>query len=129
MAPHARAPISLARIQAIRLLALVPVLIAAVINTGHQYLSALNAIGGIDEGDWRDGVVRSLRLDYSDPTMLDVLAAGLSDLAERQPAPLDEGGEASHLRALARSVRPLEHEEPPRQVAHPCVFAGHRARV
>jgi Na+-transporting NADH:ubiquinone oxidoreductase subunit B len=77
VAPHARAPISLARIQAIRLLALVPVLIAAVINTGQKYLSALNAIGGIDEGDWRDGVVRGLGLDYSDPAMLDVLAAGL----------------------------------------------------
>lgn len=77
MAPHARAPISLARIQAIRLLALVPVLIAAVINSGHQYLSALNAIGGMGEGDWRDRAVRGLGLDYSDPTVLDVLAAGL----------------------------------------------------
>ena len=54
-----------------------PVLIVAVINTGHQYLSALNAIGGIDEGDWRDHAVRSLHLDNSDPAMLDVLAAGL----------------------------------------------------
>jgi Na+-transporting NADH:ubiquinone oxidoreductase subunit B len=67
----------LTRIQTIRLLALVPVLIAAVINTGHQYLSALNAIGGIDDGDWRDAVVRNLGLDYLHPTMLDVLAAGL----------------------------------------------------
>ncbi len=77
MAPHARAPISLARIQAIRLLALVPVLLAAVINTGYQYLSALSAIGGLGSGDWRDRVVRSLGLDYSDPTMFAVLAAGL----------------------------------------------------
>ena len=52
-------------------------LIAAVINTGHQYLSALKANGGIDDGDWRDAVVRSLGLGYSDSTMLDVLAAGL----------------------------------------------------
>jgi Na+-transporting NADH:ubiquinone oxidoreductase subunit B len=77
MAPHARARSSLARIQAIRLLALVPVLIAAVVNTGHQYLSALNTMGGIDEGDWRDRLVQSLRLDYADPGWFDVLAAGL----------------------------------------------------
>ena len=54
-----------------------PVLIAAVINTGYQYLSALSAIGGFADGDWRDRVVRSLGLDYSDPTMFAVLAAGL----------------------------------------------------
>ena len=77
MAPHARAPISLKRIQAVRLLALVPVLVAAVMNTGHLYLSALNATGGIDEGDWRDTFAHSLGLNYSDPAMFDVLAAGL----------------------------------------------------
>jgi Na+-transporting NADH:ubiquinone oxidoreductase subunit B len=77
VAPHIRAPISLARIQAIRLLALVPVLVVAVINTGHQYLSALNAAGSMEEGDWRNRAARSLGLDYSDPAMLDVLAAGL----------------------------------------------------
>lgn len=80
MAPHARAPISLARIQTIRLIALAPVLIAAVINTGYQYLSALSAIGGLGSGDWRDRVVRSLGLDYSDPTIFAVLAAGLVHL-------------------------------------------------
>jgi Na+-transporting NADH:ubiquinone oxidoreductase subunit B len=77
VAPHARAPISLARIQAIRLLALLPVLIAAVINTGHQYLSALNTMGGVDEYDWRGRLVQDLGLNYSDPAMFDVLAAGL----------------------------------------------------
>jgi Na+-transporting NADH:ubiquinone oxidoreductase subunit B len=77
VAPHARAPLSLSRIQAIRLLALVPVLIAAVVNTGHQYLSALNAIGGVYEGDWRDRLISSLGLDYTEPAWFDVLAAGL----------------------------------------------------
>jgi Na+-transporting NADH:ubiquinone oxidoreductase subunit B len=76
-APHVRARNSLARIQAIRLLALVPVLTVAVINTGHQYLSGLNAVGSIDEGSWREGAVHSLGLDYSDPSMMDVIAAGL----------------------------------------------------
>lgn len=79
-APHARAPVSLARIQAIRLLALVPVLFVAIINTGHQYLSAigtLDAAIGKEDGDWRDGLVQSLGLDHSDPGILDVLVAGL----------------------------------------------------
>ena len=77
VAPHARAPLSLSRIQAIRLLALVPVLIAAVVNTGHQYLSALNAIGGEYQGDWRDSLISGLGLDYAEPAWFDVLAAGL----------------------------------------------------
>lgn len=79
-APHARAPVSLARIQAIRLLALVPVLVVAIINTGHQYMSAIGSLdagGGVNDGDWRDGVVQSLGLDHSDPGLVDVLAAGL----------------------------------------------------
>lgn len=76
-APHARAPVSLARIQSIRLLALVPVLMAAVVNTGHQYLSALSAIGGLDEGDWRDRMIHDLGADKSDPAFLDVVVAGL----------------------------------------------------
>lgn len=77
VAPYARAPVSLARIQSIRLLALVPVLVAAVINTGHQYLATLAAIGGIDGGDWRDRMIRDLGADQPDPTLLDVAAAGL----------------------------------------------------
>ena len=52
-------------------------MIAAVVNTGHQYLSALKAIGGSHDGDWRDTVVQDMGLNYSDPAILDVLAAGL----------------------------------------------------
>lgn len=77
MAPHVRVPLSLARIQSIRLLALLPVLIAAVVNTGYQYLSALNAIGGLEEGDWRDSAIRGLGADQADPSLIDAVAAGL----------------------------------------------------
>jgi Na+-transporting NADH:ubiquinone oxidoreductase subunit B len=77
VAPHARAPVSLARIQSIRLLALVPALMAAVVNTGHQYLTALDAIGGLDEGDWRDRIIHDLGVDRPDPALFDVVAAGL----------------------------------------------------
>lgn len=76
-APHARAPTSLARIQTIRLVALAPVLIVAIVNTGHQYLSALDTAGAMNAGDWRDRLAGSLGLDYSQPGLLDVIAAGL----------------------------------------------------
>jgi Na+-transporting NADH:ubiquinone oxidoreductase subunit B len=83
------------------------VLIAAVVNTGHQYLSALNAIGGMDEGDWRDGVVRSLHLDYSDPAMLDVLVAGLVHVLPVLGTALLVGGVWEQLFATYR-CRPRE---------------------
>jgi Na+-transporting NADH:ubiquinone oxidoreductase subunit B len=102
MAPHARAPMSLARIQSIRLLALVPVLIAAIINTGHQYLSALSSLGGMDDGDWRDHIVRSLGLDYSDPALLDVLVAGLVHVLPVLGMALIVGGVWEQLFAIYR---------------------------
>jgi Na+-transporting NADH:ubiquinone oxidoreductase subunit B len=97
----------LSRIQAIRLLALVPVLIAAVTNTGHQYLSALSAIGGIDDSDWRGAVVRRLGLDYSNPAMADVLAAGLVHVLPVLAMALLVGGVWEQLFAAYRR-RPRE---------------------
>ncbi len=76
-APHARAPISLGRIQTIRLIALVPVLIAAIVNTGHHHLSLLDALGDAHEGDWRNRAVQGLGLNHADPGALDIVAAGL----------------------------------------------------
>ena len=102
MAPHARAPVSLAGIQTIRLLALTPVLIGAVINTGHQYLSALNAIGNMDEGDWRDRMVQGLGLNPSDPAMFDVLTAGLVHLLPVLAMALLVGGVWEQLFATYR---------------------------
>ena len=85
-----------------RLLALVPVMIAAVVNTGHQYLSALNAIGGSHDGDWRDAVVQDLGLNYSDPAMLDVLAAGLVHVLPVLAMALVVGGVWEQLFAVYR---------------------------
>ena len=39
-APHMRARFSVARMHRVQLVALSPVIVAAVVNTGHQYLSA-----------------------------------------------------------------------------------------
>lgn len=76
-APHAKAFTSLARIQSIRLLALAPVLVAAVVNTGYQYLAALERLGGVEDGDWRDIAIRALGADGSPSAGLDVVIAGL----------------------------------------------------
>ena len=77
VAPHIRAVTSLRRIQAIRTLALLPVLIAAVLNTGYQYLLARDAAGGETTFDWRDDWARALGVDIVDPSAFDVVASGL----------------------------------------------------
>ncbi len=76
-APHARAFTSLARIQSIRLLALVPVLVAAVINTGYQYLSSLERLGGVEDANWRDIAIRALGAGSASSGGVDVAIAGL----------------------------------------------------
>jgi Na+-transporting NADH:ubiquinone oxidoreductase subunit B len=67
----------MSRIRALRLFAIAPVLIAAVINTGHQYLLALDVNDGEGVGDWRDGALQSFGLDYTDPGAYDMVVAGL----------------------------------------------------
>ncbi|MGI9305189.1 MAG: RnfABCDGE type electron transport complex subunit D, partial [Gammaproteobacteria bacterium] len=57
--------------------AVVPVLIAAVVNTGYQYLLALEVVGGEGAGGWRDAAARALGADYSDPSAAGIVAAGL----------------------------------------------------
>jgi Na+-transporting NADH:ubiquinone oxidoreductase subunit B len=77
VAPHVRAITSLTRIQAIQSLALLPVLVAAVLNTGYQYLLALDAAGGEAAFDWRDHWVRKLGVDTLGPSAFDVVTTGL----------------------------------------------------
>jgi Na+-transporting NADH:ubiquinone oxidoreductase subunit B len=97
--------VSLARIQAIRLLALAPVLLAAFIATGHRYLSALDSVGGLNEGDWRDGIVRSLALDHTNPGFLDVLAAGVVHVLPVLGMALVVGGVWEQIFAVYRRRR------------------------
>ena len=77
MAPYIRSSNSLDRIRTIRLLAIFPVLIAAVGNTGYQYLLALADNGGKGGGGWRDELARFLNIDTVDPSGLDIIAGGL----------------------------------------------------
>lgn len=76
-APHVRAVTSLTHIHLLRALALAPVLIAAVLNTGYQYLLALDVSGGQGAGGWQDDAIRTLGIDHADPTAVGVVLAGL----------------------------------------------------
>ena len=60
-----------------RALAIAPVLIAAILNTGYQYLIALDVAGEQGVPDWRDRAVATLGVDVTDPSNLDVIVAGL----------------------------------------------------
>ena len=77
MAPHIRAANSLARINRLRALALAPVLLAAVVNTGYQYLLAVDVAGGKLPGGWHDDAVGALGIDYRAPGVLGVVVVGL----------------------------------------------------
>lgn len=52
----------MARIHLLRLIAIVPVLVAAIVNTGYQYLVAVDLNGGAGAGDWRERVTGFLKL-------------------------------------------------------------------
>lgn len=74
---HIHSGNSIGRIRRLRLLAIIPVLIAAVINTGYQYLLAVQANGGEVAGEWRDSLVPFFNIDYSNPGGISIVIAGL----------------------------------------------------
>lgn len=76
-APHLRSVNDLSRVQLTRTIALLPVIIAAVLNTGYQYLRALEVAGGEGVGDWRDNAVHSLGIGYEDPSAFGMVMVGL----------------------------------------------------
>jgi len=80
MAPFVRSNNSLDRIRTFRLLAIFPVLIAAVGNTGYQYLLARAARSGEGAGDWRDNFARFINVDPANPGIYDIVASGLIHL-------------------------------------------------
>jgi len=69
-------PNSLDRIRRLRLIALLPVLFAALINTGYQYAQIHNADGNSGVSDWRDQFILNLGYDISDPGVYGILVAG-----------------------------------------------------
>ena len=76
-APHIRAAIDLVHIQTFQAIALIPVVFAAVLNTGYQYLLARNTAVDEIHWDWSDRAIYFLGLDYQDPSLFGALVAGL----------------------------------------------------
>ncbi len=76
-APHVRAATSLSHIQKTQVFALVPVVVAAVLNTGYQYLLALDSAGDKIYWDWSDRTIYFFGLDYQNPSFFAALIAGL----------------------------------------------------
>jgi Na+-transporting NADH:ubiquinone oxidoreductase subunit B len=68
------------RILGLRLLALLPVTLAAIINTGYQYLSRLADDPGLAGNGLRAQLARELGADYTDAGFYDWCAAGLAHL-------------------------------------------------
>ena len=62
----------------LQLLALVPVTIAALLNTGHQYLQVLASNPALESDDIRSRIASGLGAGYQDPGIYDMLAAGLA---------------------------------------------------
>ena len=77
-APHVRAAVDLSYIQKTQALALVPVVAAAVLNTGYQYLLAMNSAGANEiHWNWNERAIHSLGFDYQNPSIFAALIAGL----------------------------------------------------
>jgi len=76
-----RALISAKGIKVTTVVALIPVLAAAVVNTGYQYLRALDTAGGEGASGWRDSFILGLGVDYQDPTIIGITVAGLAHVA------------------------------------------------
>lgn len=98
---------SIGRIRRLRLLAIIPVLIAAIINTGYQYFLAIQANGGEVAGEWRDSLVQFFNLDYSNPGGVSIVIAGLVHVVPVFAIAILAGGFCERLFADKRN-RPFD---------------------
>lgn len=90
-----------------RLLAIFPVLIAAVINTGYQYLLAMQVVAGAKTDGWRSNFIQKLNVDYADWSSFDVVFAGLIHVLPIFTLALIAGGIWERLFSEIRS-RPFD---------------------
>ena len=95
------------RIFNLQLLALVPVAIAALLNTGYQYLRVLAENPALESDDIRSRIARGLGASYQDPGIVDMLAAGLAHLLPILLLALITGGIWERIIADRRQ-RPME---------------------
>ncbi len=84
-----------------------PVLIAAVIVTGDQYLLAMQASAGQVIEDWRSGLIHSLGVQSIAPDIYDILVAGLAHVIPVFIVALIAGGFWERLFAEKRN-RPFD---------------------
>lgn len=95
---------NIGHIRMLRLIAISPVLVAAVINTGYQYLLAFEAG---TEG-WRESVADILNVSFVDPNAYDFLVAGLIHVLPVFAIALLAGGSCERLFAQKRN-RPFDN--------------------
>ena len=95
------------RIFNLQLLALVPVAIAALFNTGYQYLRVLAENPALESDDIRSRIARGLGASYQHPGIVDMLAAGLAHLLPILVLALITGGVWERIIA-GRRQRPME---------------------
>ena len=91
----------------LQLLALVPVGIAALFNTGYQYLRVLANNPALESDDIRSRIARGLGASYQDPGIYDMFAAGLAHLLPILVLALITGGVWERIVAERRQ-RPME---------------------
>jgi Na+-transporting NADH:ubiquinone oxidoreductase subunit B len=91
----------------LQLIALVPVTIAALFNTGYQYLRVLADNPALESDDIRSRIASGLGASYQDPGLYDMLAAGLAHLLPILGVALITGGIWERIIAEKRQ-RPFE---------------------
>ena len=107
MAISFKRTLSRQQILKLQLMALLPVTIAALLNTGHQYLRVLAANPALESDDIRSRIASGLGASYQDPGVYDMLATGLAHLLPILGVALITGGIWERIIAEKRQ-RPFE---------------------
>ena len=95
------------RILYIQLLALLPVALAALVNSGYQYYQGMALLPGFEGSDLRSWLVGILSVNPKQPGLYDYLAAGVSHLLPMLLLALLVGGLWERIIAAQRG-RPIE---------------------
>ena len=95
------------RVQRTVVIALIPVIAAAVLNTGYQYLLAWDMAGDDALSGWRDNLLLGLGLDHRNPSIWGMTTAGLVHVVPVLIVAVVAGGLCERAFATQRN-RPLE---------------------
>lgn len=89
------------------MVALIPVFAAAVLNTGYQYLRALDKAGDETVNGWRDDFIHGLGMDIQDPSVFGMVTVGLVHIVPVLIMAMMAGGICERFFAIQRK-RPME---------------------